>query len=175
MRMCPLCDTVYDPTLTAEATIHEHREPQNGDARFAWLGSGLAYDVWIKQTQEGRVWALRSVPDETLNLCLAELMDWRVHEADGLFWLQQLATGHTSGKKWVDHDQALRDGPQYCSDLAAAYTAETWVLEHVGWFAWVEALRNVTGLTHPYRATARDRALAVLLAYRERQRGFNPK
>lgn len=58
-RLCFLCDEWYDE-LGPRAAMHEHPEPQSGSYRDAWLASGLAYENWIRDTDEGRAWRLLS-------------------------------------------------------------------------------------------------------------------
>lgn len=52
-HLCPLCDAWY---TDAEAAEHDHPEPQGGPMRDHWLASGLPYDRWIAETDEGRDW-----------------------------------------------------------------------------------------------------------------------
>ena len=56
MRLCPICDAWYDSTEPDETKEHQHPEPQSGPARAAWLASREPYEVWVKDTPEGRAW-----------------------------------------------------------------------------------------------------------------------
>ena len=55
-RRCATCDEWYDPAGD-RAKVHEHPEPQSGDAREAWLRSKMPYEQWAKETEAGRTWA----------------------------------------------------------------------------------------------------------------------
>lgn len=54
---CSLCDEFYSPG-TPRAAVHEHPEPQSGQARADMAASGLDYDRWVIETAEGRQWFL---------------------------------------------------------------------------------------------------------------------
>lgn len=57
-RRCALCDEWYDPN-SERAKVHEHPEPQSGPSRSAWFASGLPYERWITETQDGKDWAVQ--------------------------------------------------------------------------------------------------------------------
>jgi len=61
MRRCATCDAWYDTTDHDEVREHQHPEPQSGPPRDAWRASRLPYEIWIKETPEGRAWKQREL------------------------------------------------------------------------------------------------------------------
>lgn len=56
IRLCGICDGMYDLNDPEQVKIHDHPEPQSGLPREQWLASHLPYKRWVKETPEGKAW-----------------------------------------------------------------------------------------------------------------------
>jgi hypothetical protein len=61
LKVCAICDVLYNKDDAKQRNAHIHPEPQRGAFRADFLKSRLTYEQWVSNTRAGQMWALRSI------------------------------------------------------------------------------------------------------------------